>query len=94
MSPPMSLCCRGLGAPSTGLSLPPGGVRPHPEGVPHLPRGQQPGRRPPHQAGDPLELEVLAQHGTTLPSPDVQLGGQLPQLPGPTTGPGAAVTSR
>lgn len=93
-APSLSLCCSTLGAPTTGLPLPLGGVGPLPESLPHLPSGQRPGRRPPHQTGGPLQLQALAQHRASLPLPDAQLGGQLPPLPGPPPGPEAAVTGR
>lgn len=93
-APPLSLCCSDLRAPITGLPLPLGGVGPLPESLTHLPSGQRPGRRPPHQAGGPLELEALAQQVANLPPLDAQLDGRLPPLPGPLPGPEAAATGR
>lgn len=81
-------------SPNHRAPPPPRGVGPLPESLPHLPRDQQPGRHPPHQARGPLELEVLAQHGTCLPLPMPSLAGIFPPPPRPLAGPEEAVTGR
>lgn len=89
---PLSLHCSVLRALTAGLPLPLEGTGPLPESLTLLPRGRQPGRRPPHQGS--LQLEALAKPSASLPPPDAQLHGQPPPLPGPSPGPEAAIIGR
>lgn len=70
---PPSLHCSVLRAPTAGLPLPLGGVGPLPESLALLPRGQQPGRRPPPDAQLRRQLPPLPEPS---PGPEAAVIGR------------------